>query len=181
MGNAAITENPWTPRRVTSLRSLWSQGLSASEIVGQLGAGISRSAILGKVYRLGLSGRARKVPQSVAAKPRPASEKTIRIKSEDGRFEPLGEVTSADDLAIPVEQRKALLDLHNTSCRWPVGDPANGSFFFCGADLANLLNNRPYCAHHAGRARAGYGMRVRAPLEFNVNIIKPRSFGNGGR
>lgn len=47
----------WTEERVSTLRKLWAEGLSASEIAKQLG-GVTRNAVIGKVHRLGLVGRA---------------------------------------------------------------------------------------------------------------------------
>ena len=47
----------WTDERVDLLRRLWDEGLSASQIAAQLG-GVTRNAVIGKVHRLGLSGRA---------------------------------------------------------------------------------------------------------------------------
>src|SRR5476649_1045832 len=47
----------WTDERVESLKRLWLDGLSASQIAKQLG-GVTRNAVIGKVHRLGLSGRA---------------------------------------------------------------------------------------------------------------------------
>src|SRR6478609_3569038 len=54
----------WTDERVERLKKLWADGLSASQIAGELG-GITRNAVIGKVHRLGLSGRA-KAPSSSA-------------------------------------------------------------------------------------------------------------------
>ena len=48
----------WTDERVELLKKLWQDGLSASQIAGELG-GITRNAVIGKVHRLGLAGRAR--------------------------------------------------------------------------------------------------------------------------
>jgi GcrA cell cycle regulator len=48
----------WTDDRVTVLKKLWLEGLSASQIAKQLG-GVTRNAVIGKVHRLGLSGRPR--------------------------------------------------------------------------------------------------------------------------
>ncbi|MFC0218869.1 GcrA family cell cycle regulator [Pseudochelatococcus lubricantis] len=59
--------NTWTDERVEQLRKLWSDGLSASQIATEIG-GVSRNAVIGKVHRLGLSGRA-KAP--AAQTPRP--------------------------------------------------------------------------------------------------------------
>ena len=47
----------WTDERVENLKKLWQDGLSASQIAKQLG-GVTRNAVIGKVHRLGLSGRA---------------------------------------------------------------------------------------------------------------------------
>ena len=54
----------WTDERVELLKKLWADGLSASQIAAELG-GITRNAVIGKVHRLGLSGRA-KAPSSSA-------------------------------------------------------------------------------------------------------------------
>src|ERR1700737_1309177 len=62
----------WTDERVELLKKLWGDGLSASQIAGELG-GITRNAVIGKVHRLGLSGRA-KAPS--AAAPRQRKQRT---------------------------------------------------------------------------------------------------------
>jgi len=48
---------PWSDDRITTLSKLWQDGLSASQIAKQLG-GVTRNAVIGKIHRLGLSGRA---------------------------------------------------------------------------------------------------------------------------
>src|ERR1700712_5772512 len=60
----------WTDERVELLKKLWSDGLSASQIANELG-GVTRNAVIGKVHRLSLSGRA-KSPSSSAPRPRKA-------------------------------------------------------------------------------------------------------------
>ena len=47
----------WNDERVELLKKLWAEGLSASQIAARLG-GVTRNAVIGKVHRLGLSGRA---------------------------------------------------------------------------------------------------------------------------
>src|SRR5918999_5304444 len=54
----------WTDERVELLKKLWADGLSASQIAAELG-GITRNAVIGKVHRLGLSGRAQAPSSSV--------------------------------------------------------------------------------------------------------------------
>ncbi|HEX2536948.1 MAG TPA: GcrA family cell cycle regulator [Pseudolabrys sp.] len=140
----------WTDERVELLKKLWSDGLSASQIAAELG-GITRNAVIGKVHRLGLSGRA-KSPSSAAPRPRKArtSGHMLRVSrpqirgntalAYDYDLEPEPEL-----LEIPVEQRKTLLQLNEHTCRWPIGDPGGGEFFFCGGESAN---EAPYCSYH---------------------------------
>ena len=46
----------WTDERVETLKTMWSDGKSASQIAKELG-GVTRNAVIGKVHRLGLSNR----------------------------------------------------------------------------------------------------------------------------
>ena len=46
----------WTDERVETLKNMWADGKSASQIAKELG-GITRNAVIGKVHRLGLSNR----------------------------------------------------------------------------------------------------------------------------
>ncbi|HEU5018223.1 MAG TPA: GcrA family cell cycle regulator [Pseudolabrys sp.] len=141
----------WTDERVELLKKLWAEGLSASQIAAELG-GITRNAVIGKVHRLGLSGRA-KSPSSAAPRPRKprASGHMLRVSrpairgntalAYDFEVEPEPELVE-----IPFDQRKNLLQLNEHTCRWPIGDPGSTDFFFCGGDTANEL---PYCSYHA--------------------------------
>ena len=140
----------WTEERVEMLKKLWADGLSASQIAAELG-GITRNAVIGKVHRLGLSGRA-KSPSSSAPRPRkPRSSTMMRVPRAHIR----GNTALAYDYAvepepelieIPVEQRKNLLQLNEATCHWPVGDPGSTDFFFCGGQ-AN--EGSPYCNYHS--------------------------------
>jgi GcrA cell cycle regulator len=46
----------WTDERVETLKRMWSEGASASQIAKELGQ-VTRNAVIGKVHRLGLSNR----------------------------------------------------------------------------------------------------------------------------
>ena len=52
----------------------------------------------------------------------------------------------AYDNVVPMSQRLSLLELNESTCHWPVGDPGSPDFFFCGGKALNAL---PYCAHHS--------------------------------
>jgi GcrA cell cycle regulator len=47
----------WTDERVETLKKMWGEGQSASQIAKELGS-VTRNAVIGKVHRLGLSNRA---------------------------------------------------------------------------------------------------------------------------
>jgi len=59
----------WTDERVETLKRMWTEGQSASQIAKELG-GVTRNAVIGKVHRLGLSNRgddsAEPAPEAVA-------------------------------------------------------------------------------------------------------------------
>jgi GcrA cell cycle regulator len=66
----------WTDERVELLKKLWMEGLSASQIAGELGEGVTRNAVIGKVHRLKLSARAK--PTNTAPRARPAARPAPR-------------------------------------------------------------------------------------------------------
>ena len=66
----------WTDERVETLKKLWMEGLSASQIAGELGEGVTRNAVIGKVHRLKLSARAK--PTNSAPRARPAARPAPR-------------------------------------------------------------------------------------------------------
>src|ERR1700760_4147564 len=148
-----MTVLTWTDDPVKQLKKLWKAGLSASQIAAELG-NVTRNAVIGKVHRLGLSGRA-KAPSSAAPRQRKARPpgQMMRVARPVSRgntalahaFEVELEADPvAFDNVVPMSQRLSLLELNEATCHWPIGDPASSEFFFCGGrGLASL----PYCAH----------------------------------
>jgi GcrA cell cycle regulator len=151
----------WTDERVELLKKLWSDGLSASQIAAQLG-GVTRNAVIGKVHRLGLSGRAKAsspAAQQRARKPtRPPSHPLQRgptgpngapgpaVAAAEPALTPEPILDLPEEIAIPMSQRVTIMELRESMCRWPMGDPTSAEFRFCGARAVTAL---PYCAHHA--------------------------------
>ena len=136
----------WTDERVEMLKRLWLEGLSASQIAKQLG-GVTRNAVIGKVHRLGLSGRA--TPSQPARPvfkaprpPRPAhTPAPRRVESQH---------VSAPPPVFYVEEpgSATVLTLGAHMCKWPIGDPSTDDFTFCGRRSAD----GPYCTEHARMA-----------------------------
>ncbi|WP_269716537.1 cell cycle sigma 70 cofactor GcrA [Caulobacter sp. NIBR2454] len=141
----------WTDERVTTLKKLWLDGLSASQIAKQLG-GVTRNAVIGKVHRLGLSGRAApSQPSRPAFKtPRPARP----VSAAPSAPRRVAEAVSSSPAPMPqqpvyrVEEpgSATVLTLGAHMCKWPIGDPSTDSFTFCGR---RSDEGAPYCLEHA--------------------------------
>ena len=138
----------WNEERVALLRKLWAEGLSASQIAKQLG-GVTRNAVIGKVHRLGLAGRAtpsRPAKRPVrTARPRvigPSAPRTIRPASS------FPQVVIPDLEPMKLEDGKAatVLTINDTMCKYPIGDPTDADFAFCGRGVSGA---HPYCQDHA--------------------------------
>ncbi len=59
--------SPWTAERIAQVRRRWWQGASAAQIARELGAGISRDAVLGKIRRLDIPRLSPAVRRTAAA------------------------------------------------------------------------------------------------------------------
>jgi GcrA cell cycle regulator len=145
------------------LKKLWLDGLSASQIAKQLG-GVTRNAVIGKVHRLGLSGRAapsqpaRPVFKAARA-PRPPAPAPAPIRRP---APPL--------LAAPVYAREetgsaTVLTLGAHMCKWPIGDPATDGFSFCGRRTGE---DGPYCGEHARLAYQPQQKKAKRPGEADL-------------
>lgn len=146
----------WNDERTELLKKLWGEGLSCSHIANRLG-GVSRNAVIGKVHRLGLSGRAtvvrmasrRKAKAAVKRRAKPVQHKPAGNPAFRALLEAEPFVPAFEELDIPLKERKTVATLTECSCRWPIGDPQAADFHFCGKDKVKGL---PYCEFHARRA-----------------------------
>ncbi|MEO0498326.1 MAG: GcrA family cell cycle regulator [Pseudomonadota bacterium] len=166
----------WTDDRVELLKKLWLEGLSASQIAAQLG-GVTRNAVIGKVHRLGMSGRV-KAPSSAPRTPRKkpssgarsgagaagASSSAGAQSRRMGSSVVVGNVAmkddaapeteyrleqAAEDVVIPLSQQLTLLEVSEKTCKWPAGDPTSSDFSFCGQPVKE---GAPYCEYHCNIA-----------------------------
>lgn len=141
------TAGGWTDDRVASLKKLWLEGLSASQIAKQLG-GVTRNAVIGKVHRLGLSGRAAPAAPArpVFKAPRPARP-AVSASHAPRRAEPVHHNPPPSLPQVQEEPGSAtVLTLGAHMCKWPIGDPSTDEFSFCGR---RTHTEGPYCAEHA--------------------------------
>ena len=145
-----MSDYGWSDDRVDRLTRLWQDGLSASQIAKQLG-GVTRNAVIGKVHRLGLSGRAEpsRPTRTVVRAPRPARTRSPAPCRPPRMPEP--SPTEPVHLAPPEQDAPGLatpVTLGAHMCKWPIGDPLAEDFAFCG----RRTDNKPYCALHDRRA-----------------------------
>lgn len=165
----------WTNERVEQLKTLWIEGLSASQIASQLG-GVTRNAVIGKIHRLGLSGRKNVKPKSagtVRPKEEIASHGKARAKTaartSGGTSQARVSATASAGTAlavtqlpeveaqtdhgsaevIPMARYLTLPELDARTCRWPIGDPQSPDFRFCGAPTEP---GQVYCVNCARKA-----------------------------
>ncbi len=86
----------WTEDRVEVLTKLWMQGLSAAQIAVELGGGVTRNAVIGKVHRLKLSGR---------VKPATSSARARKASKSPRRASPKASANSTSSHSATVKQR----------------------------------------------------------------------------
>ncbi|MEF3366335.1 GcrA family cell cycle regulator [Methylocystis sp. 9N] len=147
----------WTDERVELLRKLWTDGLSASQVAAELGPGITRNAVIGKIHRLGLAERAKTAaaPRPRAAKPPRQNQARMNGAPTHGNlalaFAPHAlaapRVAREEEVVIPISERVTLMELRESMCRWPMGDPTTPEFRFCGGKAT--VGGGPYCGYHA--------------------------------
>lgn len=139
----------WTDERTQKLAKLWRDGFSAAEIATKMGGGLSRNAIIGRAYRLGLS-RSGDVP--MVTKPRSAR------KPRKARSEPRTKPTPRTEPIVPATVQRpklttdqsasvarAVLTLAAGQCRFPLGHLQDADFHFCGSPQREGAS---YCEAH---------------------------------
>ena len=90
----------WTDERVETLKKMWTEGQSASQIAKELG-GVTRNAVIGKVHRLGLSNRSG--AQAAPAAKEKAAPARAKAKAEPKvEAKPAPEVKSAPGRATEI-------------------------------------------------------------------------------
>ena len=168
----------WTEQRIETLRKLWGQGQTASQIAAILG-GITRNAVIGKAHRLGLTGRPSPIKREAGSSATPTRRKASTTRTERPSRPAVMTSNSPQPASQPVHQgvlnapavpaaqarpaSQPVIPAANPlppvasnpqpsrahggskSCSWPVGDPKQPGFHFCGEPAEP---GRPYCPNH---------------------------------
>jgi len=122
----------WSDERIEQLKALWAEGLTTGEIGKRLG--VSKNAVVGKAHRLGLKGRPSPIKRTAQA-----VKQAAKPKEKDDKI-------------------RSVVDLSAHTCRWPIGDPREPGFHFCGAPS---MPGKPYCQEHAAIAYVGSNKSAR--------------------
>ncbi|MDJ0611877.1 MAG: GcrA family cell cycle regulator [Kiloniellales bacterium] len=127
----------WTPERIEELTKLWDAGYTASHI-GKL-LGVSKNAVVGKAHRLKLASR----PSPIRSGP---SVPRLRTPAPKVRRPALEVVAKPAPRPARTPRRRTA---GGPGCLWPIGDPGDPDFHFCGE---NAVPGKPYCEAHCARA-----------------------------
>jgi GcrA cell cycle regulator len=161
----------WMREECSLLAVLYADGLSAAAIGDRIGC--SRNAVLGKMHRMRRDGvlaqrNAHTTLYAGLLKQHGSvvEGRKAQARANGARPEPYGSSPTvtrkvAADLGISDETVRnrvknstklaaisspcTLLELGRHSCRWPIGDPQDTAFRFCGAVA---LDGCPYCSAH---------------------------------
>ena len=146
----------WTNEMVDRLSELWLSGLTTNEIAKELG--MSKNSVVGKVHRLNLISRPSPIKkkeeeEKLIIPSKPTNKKEIFNKQvkEDFPFEEFDK-----EPIKPLPEKKVhsngcikLSELNSHTCRWPIGDPKDDNFCFCGK---KVRAGQTYCDEHSAIA-----------------------------
>lgn len=159
----------WTDERVTLLKRLWVEGKTAAEIAKLIGGGVTRNAVIGKAHRLKLSGRISPIqenargdgatPQRAVSTPRKVQKQAVARVSNREIIAPVQLPKVEENYCFG--EGFSLVDLKERMCRWPIGDPQEPGFKFCGGPSVEGV---PYCNHHA---RLAYQTNTKSKLRID--------------
>ena len=131
----------WDEVKVSKLKELWGKGNTASQIAEIIG-GISRNAVIGKAHRLNLSAKI-KTRTATSNQNFENSIEDNNNKTKRGRKSKFKSLLIEKD--FEPENPKQLEELNEGTCKWPIGHPNEGSFYFCGR---SSLKDFSYCKLH---------------------------------
>lgn len=138
-----MTASAWTDDRVGRLKTLWLEGRSAAQIARDLDHGLTRSAVLGKVHRLGLVRGRPAAPASARIAASPPARRAPPTPSRAPTGTP---PLDRRPVGAPSHGTATILSVRRFECRWPYGDPGDPGFALCGRKVARGA----FCAAHAG-------------------------------
>jgi GcrA cell cycle regulator len=144
----------WTEQTIGDLRKFALEGRSAAWIASAIGAP-SRNAVIGKARRLGVKlkgtrGESGEKESEAAPAPRKAATPHVRVRAPSARREDAPPRRRFFAEPEPSDFRRiGLTEIGEAECRWPLGEPSQDDFAYCGNPAAR---GQTYCAVHCRMA-----------------------------
>lgn len=141
--------NPWTPELTERLVALTKAGDSGSAIAAKLG--VTRSAVIGKVHRLGMQlGNCRNGNGQIrTGRPqKPVLTSFNKYRNRKAKSKPEFQKAPIPPPNVEDIPRKAFAELSENDCRFPVNDPRLPGFGFCALPR---IPGSSYCSGHHAR------------------------------
>ena len=136
----------WNQQKVDNLKKLWNEGVATSQIGEQLG--FTKNAVIGKAFRLGLERRQNS--RKKTAQSQSVSSVTMYRETNvpgNSQITPKREVTRRRE---KFSFKKSIVGTGSfKSCQWPIGDPLEEGFHYCGGQN---IPTKPYCIEHYKKA-----------------------------
>lgn len=158
----------WTDERTASLKQLWREGKSASQIAVILGGGVTRNGVIGKVSRLkldkrvtvsiraekatggnGSAGKHRGIVDAARKARTKGQPKAAAIAHRVAMRPAIVPIPEPAEEGVDVTHLLGLTQLNEHTCKWPHGDPLLPDFGFCGE---HTQEGSSYCPKHHRRA-----------------------------
>lgn len=152
----------WTDEAVEELKRMWDRGMTTGQIAKALN--VTKNSIIGKVHRLCLTARPSPIKKTdiveeekkATPKEKSVKEKNKPAKQAQVKAQPAQEAKASKAAAKPAAKTSPtetanipLVKLDNHTCRWPMGDPRDDDFCFCGK---RVRTGQTYCEEHAAVA-----------------------------
>ena len=151
----------WTDDIIGRLRALWADRHSTAEIGRRLG--ISKNAVVGKAHRLNLPARPSPIKQGSKRLQQRRSIPTAPKLTIIAPNPPPSPTAAPPVALVASESRPALSAFQDrderSSCCWPIGEPGQADFGFCGD---RTIRGRPYCEEHDSLAHVRKTKRRRS-------------------
>jgi len=127
----------WTSEKIEILRRMWSAERTAADISIVLRT--TRNSVIGKAARLKLERRDSPIKRGVSVQ----SKAFVITPSRYGT--PSKRRIEHSKIALTAYgETSKLIDLKPDQCRWPIGDPKQKGFHFCGGKKTK----ENYCDKH---------------------------------
>ena len=136
----------WNQQKVDDLKKLWNEGVATSRIGEQLG--FTKNAVIGKAFRLGLERRQNSRKKNSHSQS--VSSVTMYRETSTPGHSQIAQKKEVTRRREKFSFKKSIVGTGSfKSCQWPIGDPLEEGFHYCGGQN---IPTKPYCIEHYKKA-----------------------------